>query len=209
MSICRLCSQPTRFFSIARNKPYEQCVSCGSVMMSEAFLPSADTEKTLYLQHNNDVTDAGYQKFVSPIIEAVLQSHSVGQTGLDFGCGTGPVITTILREKGFELKLFDPFFHNNTSALEEQYDFIVSCEVIEHFHQPDTVFRQLRALLKPGGKLYCMTLCYDEQIDFTNWHYKNDPTHVFFYHLNSLAIIRDRYTFRAYKHQNRLITWSA
>lgn len=209
MIACRLCAQPAKFFATARDRQYIQCVSCGSVMMDEAFLPDADAEKAVYLTHNNDVTDPGYQQFVSPIVEAVCQSQSVGQTGLDFGCGTGPVITTLLRDKGFDIALFDPFFHNDLSVLGKQYDFIFSCEVIEHFHQPDTVFKQLRALLKPGGKLFCMTLCYDDQIDFANWHYKNDPTHVFFYHLNSLAVIRDRYAFRAYQHQNRLITWSA
>jgi len=209
MSACRLCASPTRPFAIGRGRQYQQCIHCHSVMMAEAFLPDAETEKALYLTHNNDVDDPGYQRFVSPIIEAIIQSHTVDETGLDFGCGNGPVITTLLRQKGFDVALFDPFFHNDINVLETQYDFIVSCEVIEHFHRPDTTFKQLRSLLKPGGKLYCMTLCYDEKIDFEGWHYKNDPTHVFFYHPNSLPLIRDRYAFSNVQHQGRLIIWSA
>lgn len=208
MSACRLCASPTRPFAIERGRAYQQCSHCHSVMMAEAFLPDAQTEKALYLTHNNDVDDPRYQRFVSPIIEAVSQSHSVAETGLDFGCGNGPVITTLLRQKGFQITLFDPFFHNDNSVLDAQYDFIISCEVIEHLHQPDRVFKQLRAMLKPGGKLYCMTLCYDEKIDFAGWHYKNDPTHVFFYHTDSLPLIRDRYGFAGVSHADRLIIWS-
>lgn len=57
---------------------------------------------------------------------------------------------------------------------------------MEHFHDPKLEFEKLHALLNPGGALICKTDLYTEDIDFKKWYYKNDPTHVFIYHKNSV-----------------------
>lgn len=89
--------------------------------------------------------------------------------------------------------------------LKFKYNYIICCEVIEHFHFPQKEFTLLRSLLKPGGILYCMTEIYSEDIDFINWHYKNDPTHVFFYHKDALKWIQEHFRFSEVKKKNRLI----
>ncbi len=153
------------------------------------YLSTAD-EKKRYNEHNNDVGDPGYRKFVKPLVEKVQHKFSPEAAGLDYGAGPGPVSTVLLKEKGFKIELYDPFYWNDRSALDKKYDFIICCEVIEHFHAPAKEFKLLRSLLQPHGSLYCMTEIYTDDLDFSHWHYKNDPTHVFFYHRHTLRWIK-------------------
>lgn len=75
-----------------------------------------------YELHYNDVTDERYQSFVSPIINAVINDFSNLSLGLDFGAGTGPVLSKILGDDGYTIKQFDPLFHYDTNVLKLQYD---------------------------------------------------------------------------------------
>jgi len=79
--------------------------------------------------------------------------------------------------------------------------------VMEHFYQPNKEFSLLKSLLKKGGRLYCMTDIYHAGIDFQHWSYKNDPSHVFFYHRDSLAYINAEFNFSAITIDGRLITY--
>lgn len=166
---------------------------------------SQQKEIARYNEHNNDVDDLGYQKFVQPIVNSVLSEFNIDSKGLDFGCGTGPVISKLLRDKKFKIQTFDPFFDNNPEALKTTYDYIVCCEVIEHFHHPLKEFKLLKSLLKPTGKLYCMTDVFHENIDFENWYYKNDETHVIFYGENSFHWLAKELNFHKVTVRNRLI----
>lgn len=161
----------------------------------------------IYKQHNNDVTDVRYQNFVSPIIAAVKNFYSTDSLGLDFGAGTGPVVSKILDDNGYTIKQYDPLFHNDTNVLKLKYDYIVCCEVIEHFHYPRKEFDLLKKLLKPKGHLYCMTHLYSREIDFSNWYYKNDNTHVFIYQPETLMKIKDIYNFFSLTKEGRLATF--
>ncbi|NQX78295.1 class I SAM-dependent methyltransferase [Gilvibacter sp.] len=152
-------------------------------------IPSAHQEKERYLTHNNDVNDPGYRNFVAPFVKHITQNFNTDQTGLDYGAGTGPVAAVMLEEGGYEVKLYDPFFHPDPTPLDDTYDFIICCEVMEHFHQPDLEFVKLKKLLKANGQLICKTDLYDGKLNFEKWYYKNDPTHVFIYHQMSLEYI--------------------
>lgn len=165
-------------------------------------------EKRRYQLHRNDLQDTGYMNFLSPLIESVVQHFNVEHKGLDYGSGPEPVLTELLRERGFLVTPFDPFFCNNVNALLAQYDFIVCSETSEHFFDPLHEFQRLHALLKPGGKLFLLTALYDDGIDFENWHYKNDPTHVFFYTTKAFEFIRERFQFSALRIDKRLIELS-
>ncbi|MBL1320870.1 MAG: class I SAM-dependent methyltransferase [Methylophaga sp.] len=202
---CPLCHGNSSKFHNNKQQ-YHQCGACQAVFMGAEYLLDATDEESRYLSHNNDVTDEGYQQFVSPITSAVLIHQTPEQKGLDFGAGTGPVIAKVLADNHFKLDLYDPFFHNDVTLLEQQYDFIVCCEVMEHFYYPDKEFALLKRLLKPKGRLYCMTDLYRDNIDFANWYYQNDNTHVFFYHQNSLNYIKQQFDFSALTIDGRLIT---
>jgi len=100
------------------------------------------------MTHNNDVNDSGYHKFVSPIVNAVLNDFLPEHKGLDFGAGTGPVISKLLTDRNYQIKQYDPYFFNLPELLQKKYDYIVCCEVIEHFYDPDKEFQLLKSLLK-------------------------------------------------------------
>jgi len=176
--------------------------------MDPALWPDRTSEKNRYLEHLNDIDDKRFQQFVSPITRSVLETYQSNQQGLDFGAGHAPVITHVLLQKGYDIKAYDPLFFNEETLLEKQYDYICSCEVIEHFHNPAQSFSLLRRLLKPAGKLFCMTELYHEGVDFHRWNYKNDPTHVFMYHRNTISYIAEKYGFKIPEINARLVVFS-
>jgi hypothetical protein len=175
--------------------------------MDEKLRPDSNSEKLRYKEHINDVEDKGYQKFVSPITSAILNNFSPSDKGLDFGAGTGPVISKVLTDNEFSIIQYDPFFHNNPNLLNAKYNYIACCEVMEHFYRPKKEFELLRNLLQPNGKLYCMTDLYDTSIDFHKWYYKNDQTHVFIYHENTIEWIQENINFSDVFINGRLITF--
>lgn len=181
---CPLCSTPNQLYHTHTERDdqqYFRCPECQSIAMHPRHYLTRDEEKARYLTHNNDVNDLGYQKFVRPVILAVTTHTQINHHGLDYGAGTGPVITKLLREKGYSMTTYDPIFIPNSEALNTTYDFIVCCEVVEHFHYPQHEFEGFHRLLKPGGLLVIKTELLTPDIDFPNWYYINDPTHTLFY----------------------------
>ncbi|MCR9181366.1 MAG: class I SAM-dependent methyltransferase [Flavobacteriaceae bacterium] len=207
---CILCnSRLLEPIHIEKPHRFYDCSCCGSIVRSPDTFPDDILEKERYETHHNDVNDPRYQAFVSPITLAVQADFNPQNTlGLDFGAGTGPVITKVLNDKGYQLNLYDPFFYPDKKVLHLHYDYIVCCEVIEHFHRPLKEFELLKSLLKPGGKLYCMTDIFKIEKDFANWYYKNDPTHVIFYTEKSLQWIQKKMGFNELKIDKRLIIFS-
>lgn len=212
--ICSLCGRPTQIFWIDRSRKtsYFKCTSCLSVARSNSNFLSDQDEKARYLNHENDIHDKGYQSFVSPITSAVRASFKAKtHKGLDYGCGTGPVISHMLKKHGFKMTLYDPFFFPDESYLDSRYDFIVCCEVMEHFHSPKKEFQKLRRLLNLKGKFYCKTALISNDIsveEFSNWYYKNDPTHVFFYSPKALEYMKEALGFTDLIISEKLITFS-
>ena len=192
--VCTLCGGTVQLLVEGRNGRYFACDVCGGIGLDEASHLSWQAERTHYETHNNDVHDTRYQAFVQPIVQAVQVDYPPGSRGLDFGCGTGPVITYLLRQAGYEMALFDPFFVPEASVLAQHYDFIVCCEVIEHFRQPADEFRLLNRCLAPEGALYCMTEVVPEGVPFEQWYYTNDPTHVFLYREETLQWLAATYS---------------
>ncbi|MDX1462450.1 MAG: class I SAM-dependent methyltransferase [Marinirhabdus sp.] len=184
-----------------------RCNHCTAIFRNPETLVSSEQERARYLTHKNDVNNVGYQRFVQPIVTAVQQLHPTTAKGLDFGAGTGPVISKLLSEQGYTLALYDPFFHPDQSVLETNYDYIVCCEVIEHFHNPLLEFKRLKELLVSGGQLFCMTDLWDGTVaEFERWYYKNDKTHVIFYNKTCLEWMVSSLGFASITIEDRLIT---
>ncbi|PKA83768.1 methyltransferase family protein [Ulvibacter sp. MAR_2010_11] len=206
---CILChSLQTKLLLYRQEVAYYLCNSCGSVYKDPAGFLDREAEKERYLLHENDVNDHDYQYFVNPIVEEVVKHFPEKSTGLDFGAGTGPVIAKLLSEKGYTISLYDPFFHPNTSVLHKTYDFIVCCEVIEHFHNPEKEFELLHKMLEPEGKLFCMTELLPKEKSFATWYYKDDPTHVLFYSEENLKWIQEHFGFKKVEIEGRLVVFS-
>lgn len=205
---CILCGNKTEHFNIWRKNEYLKCSGCSSILLNPNNYINEIQEKKRYEEHNNDVEDKRYQEFVSPIVHGVLKDYNKNHRGLDFGSGTGPVISKLLKDKAYNIKEYDPFFANYPSKLKEKYDYIVVCEVIEHFHQPLKEFQLLKSLLNPGGTIYIMTSIYSGDIDFLSWSYKNDITHVFFYHRDALEWIENNLGFSSLEISGDLIKFT-
>lgn len=208
--VCPLCKGQTKFYyRSADKKQYNKCTNCGGVFLLPQFFIPFDLEKERYLQHNNDVTDPRYQNFVKPITSGIQRDFNArGTLGLDYGCGTGPVASVQLKKEGYNVILYDPYFRKDQEALLNRYNFIICCEVMEHFHKPYKEFRQLFDLLVTGGKLYCKTTVLKVGMDFATWYYKEDPTHVFFYTPGSLEWIRENLSYKDLKIEPDVIVFS-
>ena len=199
---CTLCDTP---LTNHVDKFYFACGTCGAYVKDQGYYVTHQQEKSRYEEHNNDVNDERYQNFTSPITDAILEKYTAAHLGLDYGCGTAPVISKKLLDKGYQVKLFDPYFHPDEDYLNHQYDYIFSCEVFEHFHRPQQEIQKLLDLLKHNGLLLIMTHLYDSSIDFKNWYYRKDDTHVFIYTRKTFEFIAARYNLTVERQNNRLI----
>ena len=192
---CTLCNSTATLFCEKPKHLFYKCTTCEGIFRPKHTFLTAEAEKEHYEKHNNDIFDERYQAFVLPIVDAVLHDFSPEAKGLDFGSGTGPVIAKMLIDKGFQVLNYDLFFAYEPSLLNQKYDYVSCCEVMEHFHQPYQEFEVLKGLLLPKGKLYCKTAVYDNQTPFENWYYKDDFTHVFIYQAKTLEWIKREFGF--------------
>ncbi len=192
---CSLCKHPATFFGNFQNRTYNRCTHCASVFLDTIDLPSAPSEKQRYDKHKNSEDNQGYIQFLNPLIEAIRKNHSTTEVGLDFGSGPNPVLSQLLQTENFSVESFDPFFDNRPEVLSRKYDYIICCEVIEHFHNPSSSFQKLYNMLKNGGSLYCKTQLLPDVVRFEDWWYKNDYTHSFFYSIETLHYLKDQFNF--------------
>lgn len=200
--LCPLCSFLARKI---KNDDYYNCFKCRSIFLDKKKYVSFELEKERYLSHDNNVNDSRYRRFTSPIANAVLKEQSKDSIGLDFGSGTGPVISEVLKENDYNIVQYDPFFADNKELLRKQYDYIACCEVVEHFKNPKEEFKLLKELLKPGGTLYIMTHIYKKDIDFKDWYYRQDPTHVFIYQKETFNYIYKKFKFSSLDIEKKLV----
>jgi SAM-dependent methyltransferase len=202
---CPLCFAQSSKTIEVKKRVYFICNNCFSVFCHPDFLLNSSEEFSRYQKHVNDVNDLGYQAFVSPITSSILSDFTPDHRGLDFGAGTGPVITKILRDNNFNIQEYDPFFFNYPELLLLTYNYIPCCEVVEHFYNPHREFSLLKKLLKPGGKLYIMTDLLKDLNNFKDWYYIQDPTHVFFYSQETFEYIKRTFGFTSLTINKRLV----
>lgn len=207
MVTCPLCQELTSQ-QLEFSPQFYSCSNCGSVFRDPAFFLSSELEKERYLLHQNNVEDQGYQAFVLPMVEAVCQSFSPASSGLDFGAGTAPVVAKLLSDRNYEIKFWDPYFHPDASVLHMTYDFVICCEVMEHFYDPVKEFKLMKNALGMGGKIFCMTNLLPKKMAFKDWYYKNDKTHVLFYSEENLKWIQETVGFSEVTIEDRLIVFS-
>jgi 2-polyprenyl-3-methyl-5-hydroxy-6-metoxy-1,4-benzoquinol methylase len=204
--LCENSAQPF-FFDEKRSQQYFLCETCDLRFLNPIARLNAKEERDRYALHENIITDPGYQKFVDPLFQLITANIPSSAKGLDYGCGEGPVLTHLLSQKGYDVALYDPFFRDDKSVLDRQYDFIFSIEVIEHFFHPADELQKLKEMLRSGGHLWFMTLLYDKSIDFGSWFYRLDPTHVCFFSDETFRWIQKRFGFANYQKVGNRIAW--
>jgi len=194
---CPLCSGTAKTYYMHGQREFLRCSLCLSVFLNPKDYISVEAELAHYNMHNNDPEDVRYQNFVRPIVNPILADFNPEDKGLDFGSGSGSPIVKLLNDEGFDISQYDLFYHNHPEVLQHQYDYIACSETAEHFKSPHSEFTIFRKLLKPGGKLYVMTLRFDPNVEFGTWFYKTDPTHVFLYSDEAFEWIRQEFGFKS------------
>ena len=188
--ICPVClGSDTELSHLIEGKEYFKCNLCGVLFLSPKDRLDPYEEKDRYSQHKNDIYDPQYRKFLSALYRPLTQKLKPDMKGLDYGCGPGPALAEMFREDNYTIDIYDPYFFPDKSLLNKKYDFIACTEAAEHFYEPNKEFMRLDSLLEKGGWLGVMTNFYNDSIDFEDWYYRKDPTHVVFYTEQTLEAI--------------------
>jgi hypothetical protein len=205
---CILCESASKPLLTDRIGTYYDCPACRGVFLSPEDHPTPDAE-------TGEISGT-QQRYPRPAVPSlrradrkrrrrVIYSRSQGpRLRLRHGAGNQPFAVA----ENYSLDRYDPFFNADSKVFGRQYDFIVACEVIEHFHDPRGEFARLRNMLNRGGKFLVMTEPLLPSTEFADWYYKNDQTHVFFYRPETFEYIRERFHFDHCSINGRLIELS-
>ena len=181
-AICPLCGSTNNTATAIEEKTYYFCGRCDLAFLAAQFYPSPERERERYLLHNNSLEDRGYVGMFEAFLErAVLPFVGKGVEALDFGCGPAPVLQVLLEKKGIPTDVYDPYFAPELPPAGKKYGLITCTEVLEHVHQPRTVWEFFCQRLQPGGILAAMTAFRPSREEFARWWYRQDFTHVCFY----------------------------
>jgi len=188
-SDCPLCSGERRAYADDARRRYWQCDRCQLVWADPSSRLSPAAERVEYEKHENVATDAGYRAFVSRLVAPLQLRQAPPARVLDFGAGRSSALAALFRESGYAVRVYDPFFAPDPTALRARYDLICLCEVLEHVDRPRGVLQRLWACLDPGGILGIQTQRLISRERFKSWRYKDDPTHVAFYSDATLSVV--------------------
>jgi SAM-dependent methyltransferase len=100
----------------------------------------------------------------------LLPAEGRGQSVLDAGCGRG-YLAVALAARGFRVTGIDrrdenrPDFSSSVEFIErdldqglppvyQEFDYIVCADILEHLREPASLLRELRGVLRPGGRLF-------------------------------------------------------
>ena len=195
---CRLCSNfenVEHFLKVEKpfKANYFHCSQCDLIMLDENQLFKSSEEIDHYKLHKNDKKDPGYVSFLYRCLTPTLKFLSAKMKGLDFGCGPYPMLVELMKDEGYEMDYYDPYFYPEKDKLEQCYDFVIATEVVEHFNEPKLSWQELITKVSKGGILSIMTSMHNEAVDFRNWSYRYDHTHVSFYSMKTMHWIALNY----------------
>ena len=194
MITCPLCHCPDHgLYCEHETGEYRLCSECSLVFVLPHVHLNAQEEKARYDLHTNASDDAGYRKYLTKVLDPVVDRIKKGSFGLDFGSGPGPTLSLMFEEGGHKMNIYDPFYAKDEEVLQQKYDFITSTEVIEHLYDPKSVMDSLWGMLNEKGLLCFLTQPYPSQEEFAAWYYKNDPTHVCFFTLETMQYLEKKW----------------
>ena len=170
---CVVCKNKSiEVFKIIERKKYWKCSICFAKFLDKSHYLDSNSEKNRYLEHNNNIDDPSYRKFLSKL--------------------SIPLEKKLSANDGYQINLYDPFFFPDKSVLEKKYNFITCTETVEHFFDPYQEFKLLDNLLLDNAWLGIMTCFLTKESQFENWYYRKDPTHVVFYAEETFHIIAEQ-----------------
>jgi hypothetical protein len=180
---CPLCfSSHHEVFDVDRFRTYLLCKDCALVFVPREELISGDLEKKRYESHHNSENNLEYKKYLQKTANHMASFLKKGTLGLDFGCGKTRILEEYLEKDGLDVLSYDLFFYPDVSVFEQKFHFIVLSEVIEHLRKPSEEMRKLTSLLDEDGLIFIKTkLRPQKAVEFKDWFYKRDMTHIQFF----------------------------
>lgn len=194
---CRLCGAEAAEF-VSGGAGYGECPVCGYIGVEPSRLPSPEAEEARYRLHRNSRSDSRYVSWILEFVEAVEPYLRPGGELLDFGSGPEPVPAALLRERGYSVLAYDPFFAPGDGWRSRTWDAVLVHEVAEHLAEPGAALAELAALLRPGGAL-CVRTRFPpaDREAFAPWRYRMDSTHVGFFRPETFDWLSARLGLRA------------
>lgn len=195
---CPLCgslewTQWSRVKEQSLAKEYLKCAICSLVWLEQSYHPSAHSEKTRYLEHNNSLDSPSYLQYLKRLSDRIVRRLSPPAHGIDYGCGPVEGMRAILEKEGYCVQSYDPFFFPKLPDSGATFDFLLCSEAAEHFFRPKEEFDRMQRLLKPGGFAAFSSMLHPSLEEFPHWFYRRDPTHVVFYSPETLSWIAQHY----------------
>ncbi len=197
---CLICnnSHLRELSTTSDGKLYHHCEACGYTALDSSFYLSREEEKARYLLHENSLENRGYVEWLERFLKFALTEEAPEHAGriLDFGSGPRPVLTHLLKARGFQASCEDVFFAPR--KVPGRFRLICAVEVMEHVFEPLEVFRALAVRLEEGGRLCLSTSFMPEGFTparlelFEHWSYRSDATHVGFFTPKTLAVCAEK-----------------
>lgn len=179
---CVICGEPTRpLHDMEEDILYDVCDACGFLYKRPEYHLSPPEEQQEYLKQTNE-DNIAYITYLNSVIQSSITPLENIHSILDFGSGPKPLLSELLKHRGYQVDHYDPFFQDDPQYLGNTYDLIILNEVLAHVHRPMPTLRHLLDHLEPNGSLLILTQFRTvDELDFFSWWYKEDPTHVGFY----------------------------
>jgi hypothetical protein len=180
---CGICSSgTTELIDKKTGHIYHSCLECEFIFLAEAHILSPAEERERYALHENTLQNAGYVAMFEQFIETAVRPfiHRNGSI-LEYGSGPGPVLATLLKQKGYCVDIYDPYFAPEKVHLNKTYNLITLTEVIEHVRDPLTLISDLKSHLSGTAYIAIMTEFNHRPEMFLSWYYRLDPTHISFF----------------------------
>jgi len=206
MKKCKICSSSTTdIIDIKTKKKYHKCLTCEYIFLDEFFYISEGAEKKHYDKHHNSFESLGYVKMFENLIDEFVNPYVKNiDYALDFGCGEGEVLPTLLQNNKIRCDRYDLFYFPETTYKGREYDLIVSTEVFEHLESPLNVLKELLSHLKTDGYLLLMSAFHPaDDKEFLKWWYIRDVTHIGFFNLRTFEYLADELNLRILKHNSK------
>lgn len=207
---CKWCGREARFLPgplVRPDWPRSQCKGCGALAFQD--VPSAENLAEFYASawQEERLSDGFATGATDIAISRALLSVSGWQPGtaskcLDYGAGRGEFAAALISQGCDQVYVFEPFgkprdigvakWVANLDDLEgEHFDWIFLIEVIEHMRDPVSELKNVRRLMRPGGRLFITTpnaRGLRARVEGYRWREAQNPTHV---NLFTAAALKD------------------
>lgn len=190
---CPVCDQQNLSSLSSHERPFHHCRDCDYIFQNPESRLQRPQEEARYLEHNNDLEDPRYLKYLEKTWSQV-ESPKPGAFVLDYGCGPARGLEAVLRDSEFRVASYDPIFWPRD--LEQEFgkvDVLFCSEVIEHIYEPAKIFSQWNQLLKPDGVITLRTGFHPGADNMSDWWYASDETHIGFFNETTFEFIAEKW----------------